>query len=295
MSVHFGHRELDAAASLPDLRDSSPLLSALPALCHRLLDDGYLLLRGLIRRERVIRAREIILEHVAEREALAPGTPVLDGVMPAGARAVAMMGRKGIAHHPDVLAALEAPELVAFWEAYFGEPALTFDYKWLRAVGREQFTGAHMDVVYMGQGSPRLHTTWIPLGDIPVEQGTLAIVPGSHRAPGYARLRQTYGRSDVDRDNTPGWFTDDPLEITETFGGQWHTADVAMGDVIVFGMHTVHASTTNTTDRYRLSCDVRFQPAADPVDPRWGGDNPTGHRADAQPRPRDEVRAEWGL
>ena len=47
--------------------------------------------------------------------------------------------------------------------------------------------------------------------------------------------------------------------------------------MIVFGMHMMHASTTNTTDRWRVSCDVRFQPAADPVDPRWAGDHPIGH------------------
>ena len=52
-----------------------------------------------------------------------------------------------------------------------------------------------------------------------------------------------------------------------------------MGDVILFGMHTMHASTTNLTSRFRLSCDVRFQPASEPADNRWvaGGPGHTVH------------------
>ena len=36
-------------------------------------------------------------------------------------------------------------------------------------VAGEEFTGAHFDSVYMGRGSQDLMTTWIPLGDYPVE------------------------------------------------------------------------------------------------------------------------------
>ena len=32
-----------------------------------------------------------------------------------------------------------------------------------------------------------------------------------------------------------GWFTHDPLEISQ-FGGQWKTADFKAGDVMIFGM-----------------------------------------------------------
>ena len=145
-------------------------------------------------------------------------SPLLDGVMPPGGRTVPMMGNKGIAHHPDVLAVVENPALFDFFAAYFGEPAQTFHYKWLRGVGNESYTGAHMDTVYMGRGSDRLHTVWIPFGDIPVEQGTLAMCVGSNRLDGFARVRATYGRMDVDRDGIEGWFSKDPMEIVEVFG-----------------------------------------------------------------------------
>lgn len=51
---------------------------------------------------------------------------------------------------------------------------MTPAYKWLRAVGDQEFTGAHMDRVFVG-GAARMLTAWIPLGDVPVEQGSLLV------------------------------------------------------------------------------------------------------------------------
>jgi hypothetical protein len=39
-------------------------------------------------------------------------------------------------------------------------------------------------------------------------------------------------------------------------------------------MFTMHGSLTNTSNRYRLSCDTRYQRADEPVDERWVGENP---------------------
>lgn len=300
MQVRFGNRTWPFPGDqLGELRDSALLLNDPLALRQRLAQDGYLLIRGLIERQRVLDARRCILAFMAEHEGLEPGSRPLDGVMGQYGRSVGMMGRKGITHDPVVRGVLEAPELFEFYSRLHGEPVLTFDYKWLRAVGHEEFTGSHYDVVYMGRGSGRLLTCWIPLGDIPIEQGVLAICEGSHRLPGFEKLRQTYGRMDVDRDRIGGWFSNDPQEILERFGGRWLTSGFQAGDILTFGMFTMHASTTNTTDRWRLSCDVRFQPAADPVDERWIGDNPIGHynwfRGDSPVKAMAVARSEWGV
>ncbi|MCB0060687.1 MAG: phytanoyl-CoA dioxygenase family protein [Caldilineaceae bacterium] len=298
MDIRFGYRTLSyPSAEIGELRDSNGLLGDSAALHARMAEDGYLLLRGLIDREKVLQARKTVMEHMATAAALTPGTPVLEGVMPKGGRSVPMMGRKGIAHHADVLDVLESEELFDFFATYFGEPALSFNYKWLRAVGNEGYTGAHYDFVYMGQGSPNLHTVWVPFGDIEIEQGTLAMCVGSNHLPAFERLKATYGQMDVDRDHTEGWFTKDPMEIVEKFGGQWATTNYRAGDVILFGMHTMHASTTNRTNRFRLSCDVRFQPASEPADKRWIGENGTGHTALGKETLRtiEEARVAWGV
>lgn len=300
MMVKMGKRMLTFPdGELGELRDANGLLGDAGALKQRMDEDGYLLLRQFIDRDAVLHARQTILDYMAKQHALVPGKPVLEGVMPANGKSVPMLGRKGITHHDAVQRVYEGHELFGFFETYFSEEARTFDYKWLRGVGNEGFTGAHYDVVYMGQGSDRLHTCWVPFGDIGLEQGTLAMCVGSHNQPGFKKLLNTYGRMDVDRDLVEGWFTEDPLEITEKFGGQWKTTRFRAGDVMIFGMHTMHASTTNTTDRFRISADVRFQPASDPVDKRWAGDNPIGHRASEgkgdQLTPIVQAKAAWGV
>ena len=298
MKIRFGFRDMEyPSQELGEFRDSRHLLGDVPALRARMQEDGYLLLRGLIDRDKVLARGVPDLEYMEAQHALTPGTPVLEAVMPPGGHSVQMMGRKGIAHHEDVLAVLEGEELFGFFDAYFDEPSLTFNYKWLRGVGNEQYTGAHYDFVYMGQGSLNLHTVWIPFGDIPVDHGTLAMCAGSHSLPAFEPLRQTYGRMDVDRDRTEGWFTKDPMEIVEMFGGQWQTAPFFAGDAILFGMHFMHTSTTNLTNRFRLSCDVRFQPASEPADSRWIGDSGSGHTVHGQAplRSMQDARSEWGV
>ncbi len=294
MQIRFGFRDIEfPSAQFNQLRESQQLLGNATALWQRLNEDGYLLLRGIIDHDVVLRARETLLNHMQAQQALLPDTPVLEGVMPQGGRSVRLMGGKGIGHHPAILTVLEYPALFDLFESLFGEPALTYPFKWLRAIGNEQYTGAHCDFVYMGRGSRNLYTTWIPFGDLPITQGTLAICRGSHSLDSFARIRDTYGKMDIDRDGIQGWFERDPMHIVERFGGQWQGSDYRAGDVIIFGMHTMHASTTNLTNRFRLSCDVRYQPASEPVDERWikGG---SGHYGQAT-HDMESARAEWGV
>ena len=294
MQIRFGYRDMVfPSAELGQLRESQAYLGDADALWRRMGEDGYLFLRGLIERETVLQARETVLRHMAAHDALVPDTPLLHGVMPPGGKVVPLMGRRNITHHEAVRAALENDALFDLFADLFTEPALTYHYKWLRAVGNDDYTGAHYDFVYMGRGSRNLYTVWIPFGDTPIEHGNLAICRGSHNLPEFARIRDTYGRMDVDRDAIEGWFERDPMEIVERFGGQWLGADYRAGDVIIFGMHTMHASTTNLTNRYRLSCDVRFQPASDPVDERWRRNGP-GHFRQPE-RDMESARAEWGV
>ncbi|MEO1059856.1 MAG: phytanoyl-CoA dioxygenase family protein [Actinomycetota bacterium] len=295
--VRFGSVDVDwPTERLGVLRESTELLDDADALRDRFASDGYLLLRGVIPREVVLAARRHVAGLLAEAGALAPSSDHLDLEIGDPDVDVPLMGHRPVTHHRDVLATLEADELFAVLGRLLGAEVTTFDHKWLRTVSTGRMTGAHMDVVYMGAGSTRLTTTWIPIGDLTPRDGTLAIVPASHRLDGYARLRETYGRVDVDRDNIDGWFTTEPFDVTDEFGGTWATAEFRAGDVVLFGMRTLHASTTNLTTRHRLSCDVRFQPTDDPIDERWMGERPPGHvRHDRPATPVSELRAGWGL
>ena len=54
-------------------------------------------------------------------------------------------------------------------------------------------------------------------------------------------------------------------------------ADFHAGDVLLFGMYMMHASTDNHSRGFRLSSDTRYQLDSEPVDERWVGKNPPGH------------------
>jgi ectoine hydroxylase-related dioxygenase (phytanoyl-CoA dioxygenase family) len=59
------------------------------------------------------------------------------------------------------------------------------------------------------------------------------------------------------------------------------SSDFQAGDVLIFSMFTLHGSLENNSPagQVRLSCDVRYQPAADPaVDGRYFGPSPTGSK-----------------
>jgi hypothetical protein len=301
MKVKFCKSEVEyPGEKLGELRDSSDIISDVAALKARIKEDGYLFLRNFIDRETVLQAREAIVNYLDENHALVDGAPLLEAVMPKTGKEVRMTGQNAITHHPSSLAVFENKRLFDFFSRFFEEEAVTYDYKWLRAVGNESFTGCHYDVVYMGRGSRNVHTVWVPLGDIPVEQGTLAICEGSHNLESFARLRNTYGGIDVDRDMiSEGWFSSDPYEITDKFGGRWLTTKFSPGDVLIFGLFTLHASTTNLTDKFRISCDIRFQPSGEKMDERWAGKNPVGHYAwgkdQTKERPITELREEWGI
>ena len=241
---------------LSELVDSSG--AEAPVLRERFEEDGYLFLRGLLPQDAVLEARQRVLSRFEAERSI----PEL---------------RRWARHDPAVTAVIEHPSLFGLTTELLESPAMTYSFKWMRVVGKAHGTGAHCDAVYMGRGSRHVRTVWIPFGDVPVEQGTLAVCEASHRLEAFRRIHETYGRLDVDRDRVAdtGWLTDEPLELD----GKWRTADFVAGDVIVFGLHTLHGSTANLTDELRVSCDVRFQPANEAADERWIGDEPVGHTA----------------
>jgi len=183
-----------------------------------------------------------------------------------------------IAHEETFLKLFESKKLFSFFEMYFNERALTFDHKWLRAIFPGGYIGLHFDNVYMGRGSGQVHTVWNPIGDINTELGTLVVNVGSHQKR-KNQLIESYGMIDVDRDNMEGWYSHDPREYTEKYGGQWQTSNINADDIIIITMFTMHCSTLNVTDGNRYSRDIRFQPASDSVDERWYGKDRFGHPA----------------
>ncbi len=296
MKRTMGAFELESS-QVGELQDSGDLLrrGGFDLLRERMTQDGYLLLRGLQSAAKVEAVRDNLLEELDRNGQLDRLHPRELGFIQKGARGGFLGGSKPLTRTPLFLDLVESPEIFGFFAEFLQSDVLTFDYKWLRVIGQGDNTGAHYDIVYMGRGTQNLFTCWTPITEVTEDMGPLALLAGSHRGEGFEKVRATYGQMDVDRDKITGFFSNDPLEMVEKFGGQWKTTEYRPGDVLIFGMYTMHASFNNISDRFRISCDTRFQRAGEPVDERWIGENPMGHSAwqKGETVPMEAARELW--
>lgn len=255
-------------------------------------EDGYLLLPGLLKVERVRAARRYVVGRLTEHRLLDEQFAHDAAVTKTGAPGLRVP--EGLAMQNAALReVLYTGPMIALYECLLGGPVRHYDFTWFRCVpGGGSGTYPHCDIVYMGRGTFNLYTSWTPIGDIPTDLGGLMILEGAHRQR--EKLRN-YLERDVDEyctNHTDGddiaagrkqwqdWdgrLSSDPVTLQKKMGGRWLTTDFKMGDVLVFGMATVHASLDNQTNRFRLSSDSRYQLASEPVDDRWVGEKPVGH------------------
>ncbi|MFP6589624.1 MAG: phytanoyl-CoA dioxygenase family protein [Candidatus Latescibacterota bacterium] len=301
--------EMDGASdSLGELRRSDNIAGDVAALRSRMEEVGYLFLPGLLYRDEVLTARQEVLRRLAAAGIVDDENhPLMDGVVRPD-QTNAFSSSLATDNQPlmKVLYDGQGP-MIAFYERFFGGRVRHFDYTWFRAKtpGVETATTPHYDVVYMGRGTKNLWTSWTPLGDVPLEHGGLIVLEGSHRQQ---ELRRTYGATDVDKYcenegdaarlvaaareegreltadesqvihwNSSGQYSNDAIAARRELGGRWLTAEYAAGDLLIFSMYTMHASSDNRSNRIRLSSDSRYQLASDPVDERWIGDDPPIH------------------
>lgn len=264
-----------------ELKDSTHIVDDPEALQARMAEDGYLLLRGVLHRDEVLAAREEVFTRLAEVGEIDLRYPVIDAISSGASRRKELedpgLFLKSVCEGPKLRRVTHAGPMMRFHEHFRGGPVRCFDYLWLRVVPVGHATGCHYDVVYMGRGTKQLYTTWTPYGDISKNEGTLMILENSHKID---ELLNDYALIDVDK--TPGrggWYSSNPPEVAERFDRRWLTTDFQAGDILVFGMHTMHCSIDNASpvNRLRLSSDSRYQLASDPIDERWIGPNPLAH------------------
>jgi len=259
-----GH-ELDSSeTAFGKLRRSDDVELDPVALRERFAEDGYLYIPEFYAREEIAAARQHILQELEERKLLDPAFPLGDGVKKADAdlsfqsepRLAVDFMKKVARTNLAMRRLLYDGKLIASFEAFFGEGVRHFDFTWVRLMGKGFGTEPHCDTVYMGRGSSRLCTAWTPYGDLTHEIGGLMILEGSHREGDQLR---NYLRRDVDVycENRPeaeriksgeipwkwnGVLSGNPKVLRERLGGRWLTSEYRMGDLLVFGMRTVHAS-----------------------------------------------------
>jgi ectoine hydroxylase-related dioxygenase (phytanoyl-CoA dioxygenase family) len=237
------------------MRSSNDLLGDPAALRERLAEDSYLYFRQVLDPEKVRALRQEMLELLARNGWIKGFLSLQAG------QAVCRPVHESMAEYAptyDAIQRLEAfhsfahdPDLLAIMREVVGESAFPHPLKICRLGFPEHYeasTPPHQDFPN-NQGTESLTAAWIPVGDVPMDLGGVAILRGSHRwglLPLAAHMGPGRRQSKV------------PQRMLEEL--RWVTTDYACGDVLLFPSLTVHAALHNVTEfDLRLSVDYRYQ------------------------------------
>jgi len=262
-----------------DLLDSTTLIDRPAELRDRLAAEGHVLLRGIVSTAIVERARREVFERLAEVGEIAE--PAVDGIATGESRrreSVADLGDfwRSVCAGRALREATHGEQMRDIMSLLIGEPAQAHDYMFLRPGRPGLSTRLHYDLPFFSRGSARIVTAWLALGEIAITDGSLAVV---ERSNGFDDLLDPIRKIDYDSTDTPTvQVMQDTVEFVRERGSRLLSSRFGPGDLIVFDMVTLHGTLDNQSEigRVRLSCDVRWQPSTDPVDPRYCGENPPG-------------------
>lgn len=248
-------------------------------------EQGYVWLKGLLKRQDVFDFRGWVFSHLAETGILKPGTEPALGI----GSTETLDGKAATRRLMSIVRSVayegfcSQPALWRFMDEFLGGLSYLHKRKIMRYTmpATTTVTPAHYDLVYLRGGTSRIVTAWIPIGDIPVDMGGLVYLEGSHTigAGMEAEFERRNGElsseervSAFNRNMTEGgWVSKDLPDMAERFNTRWLIADYEAGDVMLHSPFMIHASTTNNSlsGRIRLSTDIRYQNVDDEIDARW--------------------------
>ncbi len=251
--------------------------------------QGYLWLKGILDQREVLdfRRRYFAAFVDAGLPLIAPGTDPVEGIFDDGATSAdpGLYNKviMEIVRWAEYEAFCLATPIRRFYETFLEGIPYLHKRKLIRhgKPGARQSTGAHYDLIYLRGGTDRICTSWIPIGDVPVERGGLVYLEGSDE---WGRTKEAefaaYNRdlhheeriSAYNKNMEGGWLSNDLAAMADDLDTRWLVADYEAGDMMVHSPYVVHASTMNVDPerRIRLSTDIRYQRVRDEIDARWG-------------------------
>ena len=256
------------------MRDSSALLGDPGKLRARFEQDGYVYLRGILDREKVLALREFYFAMFDDSyfaEGTTPRDGIWSGTVPSGQLPHGVEGHPAhtlvrSAEFEDFAASAELENLAKI--LLNDDQVMQLPRQIVRHFNKGPLSSrAHTDYDYMDRGSAHIITMWLPIGDCPVESGGLAYLEGSHTIPKSKLDVLKSKRTDRPHDARP--ISHDLDWTAKQLGGRWLYANYQAGDVAIHSPHLVHASLDTQTDTMRMSVDVRFLPRSVEPDPRW--------------------------
>lgn len=253
------------------------------SLFGQLKSNGYLLLRSVYDPSEINAARKEVLTRLAEVGEVK--NPILEAIASGTSQrrihyaSVEKLGEfwKSVSEGPALRRVINGSRIKNVMDELFQMPSTHFSFAWLRAIQSGRASPMHIDHPYMNRGTDKLVTCWSPIGPVNIDEGSLYILEDSHN---WNDIRQQFEGLDVDNDKSrPGHIETEPLELVSKKKSRFLTTSFSPGDCLIFGMFAVHGSFDNnsTLGRIRLSCDTRFQPLDQPMDPRFSGLSPSAH------------------
>lgn len=250
--------------------------------------QGYLWLKDFLDHEVVLALRRRFFEPLRESGLLAQGSDPVAGIYSGRPLApdVAQQISIEMATSPEYLALCTSRRIWSFYEAFLGGAIYLHKRKLVRFTtpGDPFSTGGHYDLIYLRAGTDHICTSWIPLGDTPVEMGGLIYLEGSDALG--RKMEAEFSRKNaylppeerISAYNknmaSGGWISKDLPALADLIDGRWLMANYEAGDMVIHSPYIIHAATENvdTRRRIRLSTDIRYQLASDAIDPRWAND-----------------------
>ena len=265
-------------ALIGELADSSEFLDDPTALRGALDEQGYLLLRGAIDPGVALAARREVLARLATvGEIDMPGETFSgDSRRPMG-QPDAGEFLQAICDGPLLRTATAHPNLERIISTVFGEPAQSHDYIFLRVAIAGRGTATHCDYPFFTRATKRVLTCWLGLSDLSADQGSLYVVEGAHRWADHVAAMRGF---DLERaaGARRATLADDIVQFAEAHNTRLLTTRFGAGDILLFSMYSIHGAFDNRAPEkpVRVSCDVRWQPASEPFDPRYMAPDPSG-------------------
>ena len=255
-----------------------------------LQEHGYIVFRQALDRGSVMSARQEVLSRLSEVGEVAE-PPIEGRVTWQSQRPDPTVDRgefwKSVNHGNALRAVTHGQPTHGIAARVFGAAARGHDLMYLRPMPPGGVTQLHYDYPFFAGDSLRIHTVWIPLGDIPLCDGPLVIVENSFQFHDLLDpIRAIDFRANHSNDTVQAAAYDaqkalHPIDLAEQRSVRLLSTDFAAGDVVVFCGFALHGSLDNNSpdECVRLSCDVRYQPAADPhTDERYFGADPKGSK-----------------
>jgi ectoine hydroxylase-related dioxygenase (phytanoyl-CoA dioxygenase family) len=247
--------------------------------------QGYLWLKGVLDRQGVFAFRKRFFAAFAETGLLKPGTDPGEGIYSGGGedhKQIAKLYHEIVRWCAYEAFCLQQP-IWEFYEQLFDGAPYLHKRKIIRHTKpfESAATGAHYDLTYLRAGTDQVATSWIPIGDVPVEMGGLVYLEGSHtwgvrmeeefREQNHTLSREEQINAYNKNMSSTGWLTKDLPHLADRLDTRWLIADYEAGDMVIHSAYMIHAATTNESHegRLRLSTDIRFQRVRDEIDVRW--------------------------